>query len=63
VIVDRSGGTTEVTSPDSGRRYPVSALWTLDVPTYEPGPASCPACAAGEPLVAPGSTGTKAAVS
>jgi len=29
------------------------------VPTYEPGPATCPACAAGEPLVAPGSTGTK----
>jgi hypothetical protein len=33
------------------------------VPTYEPGPATCPACAAGEALVAPGSTGTKAAVS
>jgi orotate phosphoribosyltransferase len=63
VIADRSGGTTEVTSPGSGRRYPVSALWTLDVPTYEPGPATCPACAAGEALVAPGSTGTKAAVS
>ena len=59
VIVDRSGGTTEVISPASGRSYPVSALWTLDVPTYEPGPSICAACAAGEPLMAPGSTGTK----
>jgi orotate phosphoribosyltransferase len=59
VIVDRSGGMREVTSPVSGRRYPVSALWTLDVPTYEPGPATCPGCAAGEPLVAPGSSGAR----
>jgi orotate phosphoribosyltransferase len=60
VIVDRSGGTTEVRSGATGRVTPVRSLWTLDVPTYEPGPASCPACAAGEPLVAPGSTGTTA---
>ncbi|MFN8521147.1 MAG: phosphoribosyltransferase family protein, partial [Chloroflexota bacterium] len=60
VIVDRSGGTTEVRSEATGRVTPVHSLWTLDVPTYEPGPATCPACAAGEPLVAPGSTGTKA---
>ncbi len=59
VIVDRSGGTTEVRSEATGRVTPVRSLWTLDVPTYEPGPATCPACAAGEPLVAPGSTGTK----
>lgn len=60
VIVDRSGGTTEVRSEDSGRVTPVRSLWTLDVPTYEAGPATCPACAAGLPLVAPGSTGTRA---
>ena len=58
VLVDRSGGLTTLTSPVSGRVYPVSALWILDLPTYEPGPATCPPCAAGEPLLAPGSTGT-----
>lgn len=62
VIVDRSGGMTEVRSEATGRVTPVRSLWTLDVPTYEPGPATCPACAAGEPLVAPGSTGAKGAV-
>lgn len=60
VIVDRSGGTTEVRSGASGRLTPVRSLWTLDVPIYEPGPDTCPACATGEPLVAPGSTGAKA---
>jgi orotate phosphoribosyltransferase len=60
VIVDRSGGTTQVSSPASGRTWPVHALWTLDVPSFEPGPVTCPACAAGTPLVAPGSTGTTA---
>lgn len=60
IIVDRSGGTTEVRSEATGRVAPVHALWTLDVPTYEPGLATCPACAAGQPLVAPGSTGTTA---
>lgn len=58
VIVDRSGGMTEVRSAATGRVTPVRSLWTLDVPTYEPGAPTCPACAAGEPLVAPGSTGT-----
>lgn len=57
VIVDRSGGTTEVRSEATGRVTPVRSLWTLDVPTYEPGTDTCPACASGEPLVAPGSTG------
>jgi orotate phosphoribosyltransferase len=57
VIVDRSGGTTTIRSDATGRTTPVHALWTLAVPTYEPGPTSCPACAAGQPLVAPGSTG------
>ncbi len=59
VIADRSGGLTETVSPASGRSYPVRSLWTLDVPTYEPGPATCPACAAGLPVIAPGSTGTQ----
>jgi orotate phosphoribosyltransferase len=60
VIVDRSGGTRHVTSPTSGRDYPVEALWTLDIPTFEPGPATCPACAAGAPIEAPGSSGVTA---
>jgi orotate phosphoribosyltransferase len=59
VLVDRSGGLNEVESPATGRRYPVSALWTLNLPTYEAGPQTCPGCAAGTPLVAPGSSGTK----
>lgn len=60
VMVDRSGGRETLTSPTTGRVYPVRALWQLDLPTYEPGPATCPRCAAGDPLVAPGSTGTGA---
>jgi orotate phosphoribosyltransferase len=60
VIADRSGGIREVTSPSSGRTYPADALWTLEVPTWEPGPATCPACASGVPLTAPGSGGTAA---
>jgi len=61
VMVDRSGGTSTLTSPASGRMYPLRALWSLDLPTYEPGPATCPRCADGTPLYAPGSTGTGAA--
>ena len=61
VIADRSGGLRETVSPASGRAYPVRSLWILDVPTYEAGVATCPACAAGLPLIAPGSTGTKPA--
>ena len=57
VLVDRAGGTTSVTSTASGRSYPVTALWVLDLPTYEPGVTTCPACAAGLPLEAPGSSG------
>ena len=60
VIADRSGGIREVTSPAGGRTYPADALWTLDVPTWEPGAATCPACAAGTPIKAPGSSGTAA---
>ncbi len=59
VIVDRSGGVASVTSPTSGRVYPVRALWSMDLQTYEAG-AGCPLCGDGLPLYAPGSTGTVA---
>lgn len=59
VLVDRSGGLREVESAQTGHRYPVDTLWTLTLPTYEAGPSTCPGCAAGQPLVAPGSSGTK----
>lgn len=60
VLVDRSGGRSAITSPSSGRSYPLRSLWQLDLPTYEPGPATCPLCAEDVPLYAPGSTGTGA---
>jgi orotate phosphoribosyltransferase len=60
VLVDRSGGRASLTSPTTGRSYPLRALWQLDLPTYEPGPATCPGCAADIPLHAPGSTGATA---
>lgn len=60
VLVDRSGGRSAITSPSSRRSYPLRSLWQLDLPTYEPGPATCPLCAEDVPLYAPGSTGTGA---
>jgi orotate phosphoribosyltransferase len=60
VLVDRSGGKRTLTSPGTGRVYPLRALWQLDLPTYEPGPATCPRCADGSPLHTPGSSGTGA---
>jgi orotate phosphoribosyltransferase len=60
VLVDRSGGRSTLTSPSTGRVYALRSLWQLDLPTYEPGPATCPQCAASAPLHAPGSTGTGA---
>ncbi len=57
VLVDRSGGMASLTSPRTGRVYPLAALWVLDLPTYEPGAATCPRCAEGIPVQAPGSTG------
>jgi orotate phosphoribosyltransferase len=57
VLVDRGGGRATLTSPTTGRTYPLRALWHLDLPTYEPGPETCPRCAAGDALHAPGSTG------
>ena len=62
VLVDRSGaGRATLTSPLTGRVHPLRSLWQLDLPTYDPGPDSCPRCADGTPLHAPGSTGTGAA--
>ena len=58
VLVDRSGGMATLTSPATGRVYALRSLWSLDLPTYEPGPATCPRCAAGEAAVKPGSSGT-----
>jgi orotate phosphoribosyltransferase len=58
VLVDRSGGRVTLGSPESGRAYPLRSLWQLDLPTYEPGPDTCPRCADGTALHAPGSTGT-----
>ncbi len=60
VLVDRSGGLATLSSPTTGRVYPLRALWVLDLPTYEPGPSSCPGCAAARPLDTPGSSGTTA---
>lgn len=57
VLVDRSSGRAALTSPTTGRTYPLRSLWQLDLPTFEPGEATCPRCAAGEPLHAPGSMG------
>ena len=60
VIVDRSGELANLVSPTTGKSYSTSALWSLNLPTYEPGSATCPGCAAGLPLEAPGSSGTSA---
>jgi orotate phosphoribosyltransferase len=57
VLVDRSGGRPTLTSPSTGRVYSLRSLWQLDLPTYEPGAETCPLCAAGAPVHAPGSTG------
>jgi len=61
VLVDRSGGLGALASPTTGRRYGLKALWILDLPTYEPGAATCPQCATGTPLHAPGSAGATTA--
>jgi orotate phosphoribosyltransferase len=60
VLVDRGGGHPTLTSPTTGRIYPLRSLWGLDLPTWEPGPTTCPRCAEGMPVHAPGSTGTQA---
>lgn len=58
VLVDRSGGRAALVSPLTGRSYALEALWSLDVPTFEPGGPTCPRCAAGEALTIPGASGT-----
>jgi orotate phosphoribosyltransferase len=60
VIVDRSGELDALTSPTTGKTYKAHALWSLTLPTYEPGPDTCPGCKSGLPLEAPGSSGTSA---
>lgn len=60
VLVDRSGGRATLASPSTGSTYSLRALWRLDLPTYEAGPATCPLCAAGVPVQTPGSSGTVA---
>jgi orotate phosphoribosyltransferase len=60
VLADRSGGLASLESPRTGRSYPLRALWQLQLPNYDAGPETCPACGAGIPLHAPGSTGTAA---
>ena len=51
VLVDRSGGNARL-------GVPLHALWSLDIPTYDP--AACPLCARGEPLSKPGTTPAQA---
>lgn len=60
VLVDRGGGRNGLTSPATGRTYPLRSLWRLDLSTYEPGAETCPRCADATPLYAPGSTGAGA---
>jgi orotate phosphoribosyltransferase len=58
VLVDRSGyGRATLASPTTGRLYALRSLWQLDLPTYEPGPATCPRCADGTLLLTVGGTG------
>jgi len=45
-VIDRSGG-------NQALDVPYTALATVSLPTYDP--ASCPMCAAGQPVVKPGS--------
>jgi len=57
VLVDRTGDLREVVSTSTGRTYPAEALWSLSLPTYEPGRKTCPGCRGRLPLEAPGSSG------
>jgi orotate phosphoribosyltransferase len=53
VLVDRSGGEARQRIAD----MPVVALWETTLPAYDA--ASCPQCAAGEPVSKPGTTPVK----
>jgi orotate phosphoribosyltransferase len=60
VLVDRSdAGRATLTSPTSGRIYALRSLLQLDLPTHEQGPATCPGCAEGRPLLTPDGTDQK----
>lgn len=59
VLVDRSADRSSITSPTTGRVYPLRALWQLPLPTFEAGPETCPRCAAGEEAIKPGSSGRR----
>ena len=54
--------TFSVTIPESFKQSFATAMdgdwWRLELPTFEAGPGTCPRCAAGEPVVKPGSSGT-----
>jgi orotate phosphoribosyltransferase len=50
VVLDRTDGRAQVTSAVTWATYPFAALWRPDRPTFAPGPETCPACAAGQPL-------------
>jgi orotate phosphoribosyltransferase len=58
VLVDRSGG--GVTLEGAAGAHAVEALWTLDLPTWEPGSPDCPGCGTGVPLKTPGASGATA---
>lgn len=55
VLVDRSGARFVLEGRDGSP--PVEALWSLDLPTWQPGPDTCPGCAAGHPVEVPGAAG------
>ena len=52
-IIDRSGGNQHGGPEGPGLQVPFHALATVSLPTYPP--ESCPLCAAGQPVVKPGS--------
>ena len=47
----------DVTCADVDQRK-IDGLKQNVLPIYEPGPATCPRCAEGEPAIKPGSSGT-----
>lgn len=53
VLVDRSGGA----AAERLGAVPLHALWEVAIETYDP--SSCPQCAAGEPILKPGTTPAK----
>ena len=61
VLVDRSGGgTNTLTSPTTGRVYPLRRCGGSTCRRTSRAPPTCPRCADGTPLHTPGSSGTGA---